>query len=132
MPELGGDAACWLHQVCESCGALIEGSGSHRPGCAAVTGVRELDVCSLPRAQKHPTIFRLLEELSLGETLRISNDHDPQPLRLALERSGPGAFAWEYLERGPDRWRVDIRKIGSGGVPRLGIETGPVVIGNET
>jgi len=24
--EQGGDAACWLGRVCDSCGALIEGS----------------------------------------------------------------------------------------------------------
>ncbi|HEV7722788.1 MAG TPA: hypothetical protein VGO60_15960 [Iamia sp.] len=26
--ELGGDPACWLDRVCESCGALIE-TGAH-------------------------------------------------------------------------------------------------------
>ena len=30
-----GDAVCWLHLICESCGALIENADSHRPGCAA-------------------------------------------------------------------------------------------------
>jgi hypothetical protein len=29
-----GDPVCWLHLVCESCGALIEREGDpHRPGC---------------------------------------------------------------------------------------------------
>jgi hypothetical protein len=33
-----GDPVCWLHLVCESCGALIEREGdSHRPGCEAVS-----------------------------------------------------------------------------------------------
>ena len=32
-PE-GGDPVCWLHLVCESCGALLEHEGDqHRPGC---------------------------------------------------------------------------------------------------
>jgi len=31
----GGDPVCWLHLVCESCGALLESENdSHRPGCA--------------------------------------------------------------------------------------------------
>ena len=31
-----GDPVCWLHLVCESCGALIEREGDpHRPGCEA-------------------------------------------------------------------------------------------------
>jgi hypothetical protein len=33
--EPTGDAVCWLHLLCESCGALIENADSHRPGCAA-------------------------------------------------------------------------------------------------
>jgi len=126
-----GDAACWLHLVCERCGVVLDGTASHRPGCEREQAVRELDVPSLPRGEKHPAIFRLLDELAIGETLRISNDHDPVPLRAALERSGPGAFAWEYIERGPERWRVDIRKVGAGAAPRLGLEQGPVVIGTK-
>jgi hypothetical protein len=32
--DVSGDAACWLHLTCESCGALIEREGdAHRPGC---------------------------------------------------------------------------------------------------
>jgi hypothetical protein len=32
--EAGGDPVCWLHLVCESCGALIERPGDpHRPDC---------------------------------------------------------------------------------------------------
>ena len=31
-----GDPVCWLHLVCDSCGALIEQEGDpHRPGCGA-------------------------------------------------------------------------------------------------
>jgi hypothetical protein len=43
--------------------------GDHRPGCGAGSVVCELDVASLPRREKHPTIFRLLERLEIGETL---------------------------------------------------------------
>ncbi len=90
--------------------------------------VRELNVPSLPRREKHPTIFRMLDELEVGDVLRIVNDHDPVPLRHALDRSAPGAFAFEYIEAGPELWRIDIRKIGAGAAPRLGIESGPVVL----
>lgn len=90
--------------------------------------IRELDVPALPRREKHPTIFRLLEELAVGDVLRISNDHDPVPLRHALEKAGPGAFAFEYRENGPERWIVDIRKVGEGAVPRVGIEFGPTIL----
>lgn len=90
--------------------------------------VREIDVPSLPRGEKHPTIFRLLEQLAIGDVLRITNDHDPLPLRRALERAAPGAFTFEYLERGPVVWKVEIRKVGAGSVPQLGIEVGPTIL----
>lgn len=27
--DMGGDPACWLHQVCDRCGALVEGEAGH-------------------------------------------------------------------------------------------------------
>ncbi|MGH9078862.1 MAG: DUF3565 domain-containing protein [Acidimicrobiales bacterium] len=30
----GGDPACWAGQICEDCGAVLDGTG-HRPGCEA-------------------------------------------------------------------------------------------------
>ncbi|MDB5069145.1 MAG: hypothetical protein JWM87_256 [Candidatus Eremiobacteraeota bacterium] len=33
-----GDPVCWLHLVCDSCGALIEREGDrHRPGCETIS-----------------------------------------------------------------------------------------------
>jgi uncharacterized protein (DUF2249 family) len=48
--------------------------------------------------------------MPLGETLRITNDHDPRPLRFEIERDRPGTFDWSYVERGPEIWQVDIRR----------------------
>jgi uncharacterized protein (DUF2249 family) len=70
----------------------------------------ELDVRLLQPREKHPTIHRMLGELAPGEALQITNDHDPRPLRFELEADYPGVYAWEYLEQGPEIWRVAIRK----------------------
>jgi hypothetical protein len=36
----GGDPVCWLHLVCESCGALLEHeTDPHRPGCDVIKKV---------------------------------------------------------------------------------------------
>jgi hypothetical protein len=36
QPINAGEPVCWLHLVCDSCGALIEKAGDpHRPGCDA-------------------------------------------------------------------------------------------------
>lgn len=69
-----------------------------------------LDVRTLPHAQRHTTIFSLLPRLELGQALVLSVDHDPQPLRYQLEALHPGDFAWEYLERGPELWRIALRR----------------------
>lgn len=73
----------------------------------------ELDVRTVPPREKHPTIHRLLGELETGDALRITNDHDPRPLRFELEADYPGRYGWEYLEQGPEIWRVDIRRLAS-------------------
>jgi uncharacterized protein (DUF2249 family) len=67
-----------------------------------------LDVRPMPPRERHTTIFGRLEELATGETLRLVNDHDPAPLRYQLDATRPGHFRWEYVERGPEQWAVDI------------------------
>lgn len=67
-----------------------------------------LDVRPMPPRVRHETIFDRLTELGTGETLRLVNDHDPAPLRYQLDATRPGQFQWEYVERGPEEWAVDI------------------------
>lgn len=59
---------------------------------------------------KHPTIFNTFENLRSGEIMELINDHDPRPLhyQFIMERSED--FEWEYLEQGPEVWRVAIKK----------------------
>lgn len=68
----------------------------------------ELDVRVLSRPQKHPTIRAMLPNLSSGEALRITNDHDPRPLRFELDHDYPNKYRFDYLESGPQTWVVDI------------------------
>ncbi len=69
---------------------------------------------TLPRGQKHATIFARLAALQPGETLRIFNDHDPQPLRIQLEADHPGTYSWTYVDAGPDVWRIDLTRLHRG------------------
>ena len=69
-----------------------------------------LDVRPMPPAVRHETIFERLDALDTGETLRLVNDHDPAPLRDQLEATRPDQFRWEYVEKGPEEWAVDITK----------------------
>ena len=68
----------------------------------------ELDVRVLPPPKKHTTIHEMLERLQPGEALRITNDHDPRPLRFELDHDHPNTYSFHYLESGPDTWLVDI------------------------
>lgn len=70
----------------------------------------ELDVRVIAPREKHPTIHARLDALTIGEMLTIVNDHDPRPLRFELEADYPGRYAWEYVESGPETWRVNIRR----------------------
>lgn len=38
----------------------------------------------------------------------LVNDHDPKPLTSQFESKHRGQFTWEYLEQGPEVWRVEI------------------------
>lgn len=74
-------------------------------------GMKSLDVRTLPPRTRHSTIHEMLAEMPPGDILRITNDHDPRPLRLELEHDRPGAFDWAYVESGPEIWQVDIRRV---------------------
>ncbi len=73
-----------------------------------------LNVTLLEPRQKHPTIFVRFDELAEGESLTIHNDHDPKPLYYQLLGERGNIFTWEYLEEGPEWWRVRISKKISG------------------
>jgi uncharacterized protein (DUF2249 family) len=75
------------------------------------TGV--LDLRRIPRAQRHPLVFARLEGIAAGQSFTIVNDHDPQPLRRQLEARFIDEIAWDYVERGPDVFRICITRIGS-------------------
>jgi regulator of cell morphogenesis and NO signaling len=67
-----------------------------------------LDVTELDPRQKHPTIFNRFNALAEGQTLTILNDHDPKPLYYQLLAEKGDTFSWEYLEQGPEWWKVRI------------------------
>ena len=73
-----------------------------------------LNVTLLEPRQKHPTIFIRFDELAEGESLTIHNDHDPKPLYYQLLGERGNIFEWEYLEQGPEWWKVKISKRISG------------------
>lgn len=67
-----------------------------------------LDVREMVPRKRHPTILSTFDALSPGESFELVNDHDPKPLRYQFEAERTGDFTWQYLEEGPEAWRVEI------------------------
>lgn len=73
-----------------------------------MTHSEDLDVRQLVPAQHHRTIFQTWHDLDDGSSFVLVNDHDPKPLYYQFEAEHAGQFTWEYLETGPEVWRVKI------------------------
>ncbi|MBZ0157153.1 MAG: DUF2249 domain-containing protein [Alphaproteobacteria bacterium] len=72
--------------------------------------MKELNVITIAPRERHPLIFKTFDELQKGESFVLVNDHDPKPLYYQLLHEREGLFSWEYLEQGPELWRVRITK----------------------
>lgn len=88
-----------------------EEGGTVRLFIRHATDVPVLDVRILPPKEKHPTIFDTFDALEPGTSFVLLNDHDPVPLRYQFEGERPERFTWEYLEEGPEIWRVEIGRL---------------------
>ena len=69
---------------------------------------QELDVRSEPPVRRHDLIFATYENLPVGGAFVLVNDHDPKPLYYQFAAERPGEFSWDYLEQGPEVWKVRI------------------------
>ncbi|MFI5398779.1 MAG: DUF2249 domain-containing protein [Candidatus Binatia bacterium] len=70
-----------------------------------------IDVRRIPPPQRHPLIFQTFEGLQAGQAFLLVNDHDPKPLYYTFKAERDGQFDWEYLEQGPEVWRVRIGRV---------------------
>jgi uncharacterized protein (DUF2249 family) len=78
------------------------------------TSQSQLDVRPLAPRERHPLIFSTFGALGVGHAMELINDHDPKPLYYQFQAELPGAFSWDYLEEGPDTWRVAITRLVAG------------------
>ena len=73
--------------------------------------VQVLDLRSMPPFERHEKIFQAWDSMEAGDTLKIINDHDPKPLRYQFEVEHKDRYSWEYKQKGPKDWMVEIKKI---------------------
>lgn len=70
----------------------------------------KVDAREYPPREKHAVIFDTFHNLKKGEKMELTNDHDPRPLHYQMLAEYKDQFEWEYLEEGPEVWRVAIEK----------------------
>jgi uncharacterized protein (DUF2249 family) len=69
-----------------------------------------LDVRTLTPKDRHEMIFQTYHGLQPGQFFVLVNDHDPKPLYYQFAADREGEITREYLEKGPQAWRVRIGK----------------------
>lgn len=73
-----------------------------------MTEERSLDVRGVIPRERHTLIFDTFTGLKPGQAFVLVNDHDPRPLYYQFQAEHTGQFSWDYLEQGPEVWRVRI------------------------
>ena len=86
----------------------LESAGHSPERSPEMTDTPKLDVRSEPPVRRHALIFDTFEKLDAGGAFELVNDHDPKPLYYQLAAEQPGTFTWDYLDQGPEVWRVRI------------------------
>lgn len=71
-----------------------------------------IDVRNIVPRERHPLIFGTFANLRPGDAFMLVNDHDPKPLYYQFQAEKAGEFSWDYLQEGPEVWRVRIGKRG--------------------
>jgi len=67
-----------------------------------------IDVREIPPRERHPLIFATHAALAPGDAFELLVDHDPKPLYYTFKAERDGQFTWDYLEQGPEIWRVRV------------------------
>lgn len=76
----------------------------------ATAPVNVLDVRRLPCELRRATIIESFDALEPGQAMDIINTFDPVPLRQHFEERTLVGFGWDYLEEGPDIWRIRLTR----------------------
>ncbi|HEU4763231.1 MAG TPA: DUF2249 domain-containing protein [Gemmatimonadales bacterium] len=76
-----------------------------------MSGPAQLDVRPVAPRDRFERIMGAYEGLAGGEALELTVDHDPKCMYYTLRATrGDDAFTFDYLEDGPETWRVLVRK----------------------
>ncbi len=65
---------------------------------------------------RHTAIFKSFEQLEIGDSFIIRNDHDPLPVYYQLKAINGPIVGWEYLKKEPQAWDIKVTKTKEGEV----------------
>ncbi len=102
------DPAEW-DEVKRGCDAI--GYCCFKPADQVGPVVVDLDVRGVPLFQRLDLIMKRWADLAAGQTLRITNDRKPEPLRVLFKTRENGRHEWRYEKEGPEEWVVAVRRI---------------------
>ena len=72
--------------------------------------IATIDVRTIVPRERHPLIFDTFNALDAGDAFLLVNDHDPKPLYYQFKAELGDVFQWDYLEQGPEVWKVRIAR----------------------
>lgn len=76
-----------------------------------MTEIVSLDVRPVEPKDRFNRIMDTFDGLRASQVLELTVDHDPKCMYYALRATrGDDAFAFDYLENGPETWRVRVKK----------------------
>lgn len=107
-PSEGVDPTLWARWAE---GSRPAGCGTAAEKTRAARSKRsiELDVRPVEPKDRIDTVLGSYDSVAPGGTLHLVVDHDPECMRhLLTATQPPESFAFDYLERGPEVWRVDV------------------------
>jgi len=118
------DVALWQYQIERNYELTWERIGSGEPVIQIVkdqplddAALLEFDVRDLPPQKRHQVLLEAFDTFDPGDGFVLVNDHDPKPLYHQFEAEAGDEFYWEYQQKEPGEFRVNIGKADDGSSP---------------
>lgn len=70
----------------------------------------ELDVRTVPHAIRHAAVFGVVDNLQTGASFVLVAPHNPLPLLGQIQQKHGDAITFEYLEEGPEAWKLKVTR----------------------
>ncbi len=89
---------------------LLEHAPTHGCEGGADEGDPVIDARAIPHKLRHGALLGAWTAVRPGEAMVLIAPHDPVPLLAKMAHKDPEAIEVEYLERGPEAWRVRVAR----------------------